>query len=189
MRRSTCAASPWARPPAPDRPLPAAFSHCSSCGHAFADGAPWPRKCAACGNVTHRNPLPVAVLVLPVHGGGVVGVRRAGGTRGLALPGGFVELGESWQEAAAREAAEETGVAVDPERVELLAVRSAPDGTLLVFGTAPPVDAGELAHFTPSAEVEEVEIVEGPSPRLVFPLHAEVVAAWFAERSTAAPGG
>ena len=158
--------------------MAAAFSHCSFCGHAFPDGAPWPRTCTACGNLAYRNPLPVAVLVLPVEGGGVVCVRRATGARGLALPGGFIELGESWQQAAAREAAEETGARVDPDAVDLLAVRSAPDGTLLIFGIAPPVAAAQLESFTPSAEVAGLEVVHGPRDDLAFPLHAEVLAAY-----------
>lgn len=158
--------------------MPAAFSHCSFCGHSFAGDAPWPRACAACGNVTHRNPLPVSVLVLPVRGGGVVCVRRATGAGGLALPGGFIELGESWQAAAAREAMEETGVAVDADAVGLLAVRSAPDGTLLVFGSAPAVEETELERFVASDEVVGVEVVDGPRDDMAFPLHAEVLASY-----------
>ena len=166
--------------------MPAPHSHCSFCGHAFPDGAPWPRECAACGNVTYRNPLPVAVLVLPVAGGGVVLVRRATGAPGLALPGGFIELGESWQEAAAREAAEETGVRVEPAAIGLLAVRSAPDGTLLVFGVAPAVSRSALERFAASDEVSAVEVVERPPADLAFPLHADVLADFFA--ASAAPG-
>ena len=163
--------------------MPAPFSHCSFCGHSFSDDAPWPRTCASCGNVSYRNPLPVAVVVLPVAGRGVVCVRRATGAAGLALPGGFIELGESWQEAAAREAAEETGVRVEPESIDLLAVRSAPDGTLLVFGLAPPVSESALERFAISDEVSEIEVVDGPRDDLAFPLHAEVLAGYFAART------
>ncbi|MBC8076948.1 MAG: NUDIX hydrolase, partial [Chloroflexales bacterium] len=63
-------------------------AHCSYCGAPFAAAAPWPRRCAACGNTSYLNPLPVAVVLVPV-GGGVLLVRRAippqQGT--LALPG------------------------------------------------------------------------------------------------------
>ncbi len=163
--------------------MPAPFSHCGFCGHSFPDGAPWPRTCASCGNVTYRNPLPVAVLVLPVVGSGVVCVRRATGAADLALPGGFVELGESWQEAAARETAEETGVRVEPAAIDLLAVRSAPDGTLLVFGLAPAVPRSALERFTTSGEVSDVEVVDRPRDDLAFPIHAEVLASWFASRA------
>ena len=159
---------------------PAAFSHCTFCGHRFPDGAGWPRTCAACGNQSYRNPLPVAVMVLPIGDAGVLAVRRAVPPVGLALPGGFVEYGERWQDAAARELAEETGVRVDPDAIRELRVLSAPDGTLLVFGTAPAVGRDAVAAFEPSPEASEVVIVDGPRDDVVFPLHAQVLAERFA---------
>ncbi|MCK2217585.1 NUDIX domain-containing protein [Actinomadura sp. ATCC 31491] len=154
-------------------------AHCSFCGTAFAPGQPWPRTCAGCGNTSYLNPLPVAVLVLPVSGGRVLVVRRAVEPhRGLlALPGGFVDLGESWQEAAARELREETGVVVDAARVRLFDVISAPDGTLLVFGVGPRVDAGALPPVTATAETSEWLLVDGPC-ELAFPSHTRVLAAY-----------
>jgi len=159
---------------------PAAFSHCSFCGHRFADHLGWPRTCAACGNISHRNPLPVAVLVLPVEEHGVLLVRRVIPPAGLALPSGFIEYGEPWQHAAAREVAEETGVQVDPTAVHELRVRSGSDGTLLIFATAPAVSRDALGPFTPSAEVSELVVIDGPCDDVVFPLDAEVLAERFA---------
>lgn len=129
--------------------------------------------------MTHRNPLPVAVLLVPVTDGGVLLVRRAIPPTGLALPGGYIALGESWQSAAAREVAEETGLHVDPAAVRELAVRSAPDGTLLVFGSSPEVERSALDGFVPSGEVAGIEVVDAPRSDVVFPLHAEVLADWF----------
>src|SRR5689334_16631711 len=93
-----------------------ANSHCGYCGSAYPSGVGWPRECPGCGETTWRNPLPVAVVLLPVQaeGGrsGLVVVRRdIEPARGeLALPGGFIETGETWQEAAVRELREETGL-------------------------------------------------------------------------------
>ena len=161
-------------------PRPAPHSHCSFCGQRFPDGLGWPRTCAACGNVSFRNPLPVAVLLLPVADQGILLVRRAIPPLGLALPGGYIEHGERWQDAAAREAAEETGVRVDPEAIREVRVLSAPDGTLLVFGTAPRVPPEALRAFAPSAEVDGLVVARGPRDDVVFPLHAQVLAERFA---------
>jgi ADP-ribose pyrophosphatase YjhB (NUDIX family) len=157
-------------------PAPAPFSHCSFCGARFADAAGWPRTCAACGNVSYRNPLPVAVVVVPVAGAGVLMVRRLHPPAGLALPSGFVEYGERWQDAAARELVEETGVQVDPDALRELCVRSGSDGTLLVFAIAPAVGSDALGAFVPSAEVAELLVVSGPRDDIVFPNDAEVLA-------------
>ncbi len=156
--------------------MPDPHAHCSFCGARYPDGLAWPRTCSACGNTSYRNPLPVAVAVVPVAGGGILAVRRAIPPAGLALPGGFVELGESWQEAAARELAEETGVRADPAGIREVRVLSAPDGTLLVFGTVPEVGRDELAAFRPSPEVSGLEVLDAPRDDVVFPLHAQVIA-------------
>jgi ADP-ribose pyrophosphatase YjhB (NUDIX family) len=160
-----------------DHPSSAPFSHCSSCGHRFPDRAGWPRRCAVCEHVTYRNPLPVVVLAVPVEDMGVLMVRRVDPPAGLALPSGYIEYGERWQDAAARELAEETGIRVDAAAISELRVRSGEDGTLLVFATAPPVARAELAAFSPSAEVSELVVVGGPRDDVVFPLDAEVIAA------------
>lgn len=154
---------------------------CSYCGHPFDPGQEWPRLCANCGNVTYRNPLPVSVVLLPV-GSGLLTVRRniAPGEGKLALPGGFIEAPETWQEAGARELLEETGIAVDPLALEPFDVVSTPDDTLIVFGLAPPVD-DDLPPFRPGAESSQRVIIREPV-EMAFPLHAQVVADYFNRR-------
>jgi ADP-ribose pyrophosphatase YjhB (NUDIX family) len=154
----------------------APFSHCSYCGHRFPERAGWPRRCASCRHVSYRNPLPVVVLAVPVEDLGVVMVRRVQPPVGLALPSGYIEHGERWQDGAGRELVEETGIRVDAATIRELKVCSGDDGTLLVFATAPPILRAELAAFTPSAEVSELVVVGGPRDDVVFPLDAEVVA-------------
>jgi hypothetical protein len=65
--------------------------------------------------------------------------------------------------------------------LRLFDVLSAPDGTLLIFGTALPRRASELPPFAASAEVSERRVLARPEP-LAFPLHTLVVDRWFAER-------
>ena len=154
-------------------------SHCSFCGAAFAPEQPWPRTCATCGNTTYLNPLPVAVALVPVDSGVLV-VRRAipPAIGALALPGGFINFGEPWQHACAREVREETGLQIDPASIRDGYTRSA-GGHLLVFGVAPRISAAELPPFTPHAEVSELAVLSAPA-ELAFPLHTAALRDYFA---------
>ena len=60
----------------------------------------------------HRNPLPTVDIIIELAGGGVVLIERKNFPRGWALPGGFVDYGESLEAAALREAEEETSLKV-----------------------------------------------------------------------------
>jgi ADP-ribose pyrophosphatase YjhB (NUDIX family) len=154
-------------------------SHCSYCGHAYEAGASWPRRCSACGRLSYLNPLPVAVALVPVDDGLLVVRRDVEPNRGaLALPGGFIDLGESWQQAAVREVAEETGVRIDPDQIRLLDAVSAPDGTLLVFGLAPATTAAALPASAPTAETTGWELITAPTA-LAFPLHTAAAERFF----------
>ena len=60
----------------------------------------------------HRNPAPTVDVVILLPGDRVVLVERRHPPPGWALPGGFVDYGETLEAAAVREAREETGLEV-----------------------------------------------------------------------------
>ena len=59
-----------------------------------------------------RNPIPTVDIILELPGRGIVLIWRKNEPVGWALPGGFVDYGESLEQAAVREALEEIGLEV-----------------------------------------------------------------------------
>jgi ADP-ribose pyrophosphatase YjhB (NUDIX family) len=166
--------------------MPEKDSHCSYCGQPFAPDQPWPRHCAACGQVTYRNPTPVAVVLLPVDSGLVVIRRGSGNERGvgqLGLPGGYLDYNETWQAGAARELFEETGLTIEPEELREVRVLSGGHATVLIFGLARPRALAELPPFQPNSEATERLIISRPVP-LTFDTHTLVVREYFEGRFT-----
>jgi 8-oxo-dGTP pyrophosphatase MutT (NUDIX family) len=154
-------------------------AHCSYCGAAFAPDQPWPRACAACGEVSYRNPAPVGLALQPV-GDGLLVVRRgippAYGKP--ALPGGYVDVGESWQHAVVRELSEETGVRADERGVTLFDVHSTPDGTVLIAGLLPPIAPTDLPDSFANPETLGHYVLDGPA-EMGFALHTALVGRFF----------
>ncbi len=89
---------------------------CTACGGRLEkrwDGGRARLACSQCGIFVYRNPVPVA-MALARAGEKLVLVERAGDPlRGFwAPPAGYVELDETPEEAAVREAREESGLEV-----------------------------------------------------------------------------
>ena len=61
----------------------------------------------------YRNPVPTVDVIIEMREGGVILIERKNEPYGWALPGGFVDYGESLETAAVREAKEETSLDVD----------------------------------------------------------------------------
>jgi len=72
-----------------------------------------------------RNPFPTVDVVVERGDGRVLLVRRSNEPLGWALPGGFIDYGESAEDAARREVREEVGISV--LLTDLLGVYSRPD--------------------------------------------------------------
>lgn len=59
----------------------------------------------------YRNPVPTVDIIIEIEDK-IVLIERKNPPHGWALPGGFVDYGESFEKAAIREAKEETGIKV-----------------------------------------------------------------------------
>jgi ADP-ribose pyrophosphatase YjhB (NUDIX family) len=70
-------------------------------------------ECPKCGHPirSYKNPLPTVDIIIEVVGG-IILIERKNEPFGWALPGGFVDYEESLEQAAVREAFEETGLNV-----------------------------------------------------------------------------
>ncbi len=70
-------------------------------------------RCPHCNKKiqVYRNPVPTVDIIIEI-GEAIVLIKRKNPPHGWALPGGFVDYGESYETAALREAEEETGLAV-----------------------------------------------------------------------------
>ena len=116
--------------------------------------------CPRCGADINlfKNPVPTVDIIIEMTGGGIVLIRRKNEPPGWALPGGFVDYGESLEEAAVREAREETSL--DIVLTEQMHAYSAPDRdprghtistVFIARATGMPLaadDAGEVGVFT-----------------------------------------
>jgi len=60
----------------------------------------------------HRNPIPTVDIIIELKGG-IILIKRKNPPEGWALPGGFVDYGETLEFAAVREAKEEIGLDVE----------------------------------------------------------------------------
>lgn len=65
---------------------------------------------------SYRNPVPTVDILIKVQDRGIVLIKRKNPPYGWAIPGGFVDYGESLEEAAIREAKEETSLDVSLQR-------------------------------------------------------------------------
>lgn len=158
-------------------------SFCSYCGNKFSANT-YPKACDSCKSITFVNPLPVVVVLLPIKNEdrlGILTIRRSipPFVGSLALPGGYLDVNETWQEGASRELFEETGIQVDPKEMQECGLETAPSNSnLLVFCGPPPLDIKDLPTFVPNNEVSETFITYEPI-ELAFPTHTQYIKKFF----------
>ena len=72
-------------------------------------------QCPKCKNriEVYQNPIPTVDIIIEIEPKGIVLIKRKNPPYGWAIPGGFVDYGESLEKAAIREAKEETNLRVE----------------------------------------------------------------------------
>ena len=155
--------------------------YCPICGHELAEREEGGRvrpACDECGYVHYVNPVPGVGLVIEKDGGVILIQRGQPPHQGAwTLPSGFVEADESAEEAAIREAEEETGLKV--EIIEMAGVNSFPEGPpvsgIMIFYRLRPI-GGELRAGDDAAAARVFQPEE--IPLLPFRTHREMMAEW-----------
>jgi len=63
-------------------------------------------RCSKCGNEieVYQNPIPTVDIIIEIEPKGIVLIKRKNPPYGWAIPGGFVDYGETLERAAMREA-------------------------------------------------------------------------------------
>lgn len=131
----------------------------------------------------YKNPVPTVDIIIELEGKGIVLIKRKNPPYGWAIPGGFVDYGETLEDAAVREAKEE--VSLDVKLVEQLHTYSDPSRdkrhhtittVFIAKGDGEPIaadDATEVAVFN-----------EGKLPEPLAFDHEKILKDYFIKKRT-----
>jgi 8-oxo-dGTP diphosphatase len=132
--------------------------YCPRCGAAATVRFPRSILCDACGYGAYYNPKPVACSIPRDGHGKLILMRRATepGRGRWTMPGGFVDLGESVEDAAVRECDEELGIRIELDALIGVYSRAEDRIVVVVYGARalgnphPTEEALEVRAFLPS---------------------------------------
>ncbi len=130
-----------------------AHGYCSRCGAVSETAeAGWKRVCPACGAEHFPRTDPVAIM-LATHDDRCLLGRQKSWPEGMwSALAGFVEPGETVEQAAARELEEESGIKANPEDAEYLFCQPWPFPSSLMVGIIIPAQTTDI-----SVEQDELE--------------------------------
>ena len=159
---------------------------CNACAepivHRIPEGDSLTRAvCPSCGHIQYENPK-IVVGCVPVHGDRIVLCKRAIEPRyGLwTLPAGFMEMGESAAEGAAREALEEANARVEIE--ELYTVYSIPHISQVYMMFRAKLLEPNISPGIESLEARLVSEHEVPWDQLAFAMVKRTLTHFFEDR-------
>ena len=125
--------------------------------------------------MVYKNPIPTVDIIIELESG-IVFIKRANPPFGWALPGGYVDYGESLEEAAYREALEETGL-----KIELLGqfhTYSDPLRDTRQHNISTVFIAKAEGQLQPGSDAKMAEVFTSPPQPLVFD-HAIILKDYF----------
>jgi ADP-ribose pyrophosphatase YjhB (NUDIX family) len=142
-------------------------SFCPRCGRTATVDYPRSINCPHCGYGAYYNPKPVAAAIPMTPDNRIILLKRGfdPGKDLWTFPGGFVDLGESVEQAAEREAREE--LEIDVQLTHLVGVYSRPEDRVVLIVFAATTD--QTPQTTPEAlEVRAFAPDEIPWQQLAF---------------------
>lgn len=141
--------------------------------------------CPGCGYVAYPDPK-VAACTIAVQEGRIVLVQRSiePGRGKWTFPGGYVDRGETVEDAARRETLEETGLAVALEG--LVGVYSYPSSPVVVVVYRARVTGGQLQLLPECLDARFFRPGEIPVAELAFPSTRDALATFLQGRQTPA---
>jgi NAD+ diphosphatase len=165
---------------------------CANCGTpSTPEASGWHRKCSSCGTQHFPRTDPVVIMAITRGDRLLLGRGPSWPERMYSLLAGFVEPGETIENAVRRETFEETGIGVG--KVDYVACQPWPFPMSLMFGcigealdeaiTLDPVELGDARWLSR----DEVKVVlRGEHPELAAPRSGAIagglIAAWAEER-------
>ena len=154
------------------------MNFCQRCGGPLSETTVEDKKrshCGRCGLTVFVDPKVAAAVLIPVDGK-LVMLRRANepGIGLWSFPSGYVDRGESVEDAAVRETKEETGL--DVKITGLLGVYSGNGSPVVLVVYTGEVTGGDL-H--PGAEAQETGLFHPDRlPELAFPRDEGIIEEW-----------
>ncbi len=125
--------------------------------------------------MSFKNPFPTVDIIIE-NGGGIVLIERVNPPFGWAIPGGFVDYGKSLEDAARREALEETGLKV--ELIGQFHTYSDPSRDIRQHNISTVFMAKADGTPVAGSDAKRAQIFTSPPQTLVFD-HAQILEDYF----------
>jgi len=146
--------------------------------------------CDKCQIPLYENPIPSVAVVLTDSKGQILLVRRKvkPGVGKWCLPGGFMEIGETPQQAAIRELKEEIGVEIEvPRLLDIGSHINGYYGDVLIIGFSTNMTSD--CTLIPGDDVSEAAFFPLDNrPKMVFKLHEDFLNLWLSRHNESQSG-